>query len=410
MSGTVSVLDNQPVGEQLPSQRNSPAHFQAEIIRSVEGFQALQPEWERLYERTNCYNPMLSFEWAAACQAHLCSESPLCVVTVRVEGELVGVAPLRVDRIAGFRVLRFLGKGQSPYLGFLVAPEHPDAEGAILEALGRAAGSWDMLWLQQLHEHFTQLHLRPIPRSLRGEVGDVPWKGSAFTRVEGDWDALCAEGPNWLKRVWRKVRKFEREGGSIERYIGAEAAAHEDERSYVEERSWKADYGQPAELRRRVANLYREAFTTLGKRGEMELWIARLNGEPIACAVNFLTPDRLWMMRSAYQENFAKLGAGAVLDILAIQKSWEEGRCEYDYLCGAEGYKDERTSDVRPMKQLIVYPPTLRGRLAFATLIAARRSLQRSKTARAMVDYLLWIRKCPKALLPWSDVKRSRVH
>lgn len=410
MSGTASALESQPAGEKLRRKVSQPTRYETELIRTVEGFRALQTEWERLYEQTSCYNPMLSFEWAAACQAHLCPELPLCIVTARVEGELVAVAPLRIDRIMGFRVLRFLGKGQSPYIGFLVSPDHPEAEGELLEALGRSSGAWDMLWLQQLHEEFTKLHQRPIPASLRGEVGDVPWKGSSYVMVEGDWDALCAEGPNWLKRVWRKVRKFEREGGTIERYIGDEATAYEDDRVYVEERSWKADYGQPAELRRRVGNLYREAFTTLGKRGEIELWIARLNGEPVACAVNLLTPDRLWLCRSAYQEKFSKLGAGAVLDILAIEKSWQEGRREYDYLSGAEEYKDERTNAVRPLKQLILYPPTLRGRLAFEALIGARRNLQKSKTARAVVEYLLWIRKCPKALLFWSGVKRSRVH
>jgi CelD/BcsL family acetyltransferase involved in cellulose biosynthesis len=353
---------------------------------------------------------MLSYEWAAACHAHLCPDSPLCVVVARVAGELVAVAPLRIDRVMGFRVLRFLGKGQSPYIGFLVSPEHREAEGAILEALGKSSGEWDMMWLQQLHEEFTGVHMRPIPKSLRGEVGDVPWKGSSYTAVDGGWDALCAEGPNWLKRVSRKVRKFEREGGTIERYFGEEALAHEEERVYVEERSWKADYGQPAELRRRVGNLYREAFVTLGKRSEIELWIARMNGEPVAYAVNFLTPDRLWLVRSAYQEQYSKLGAGAVLDIVAIEKSWEEGRREYDYLCGAEEYKTERTTAVRDMKQLLLYPPTLRGRLAFGAIIAARRNLQRSKVTRAVVNYALWIRKCPKALLFWTGVKRSRVH
>jgi CelD/BcsL family acetyltransferase involved in cellulose biosynthesis len=99
-----------------------------------------------------------------------------------------------------------------------------------------------------------------------------------------------------------------------------------------------------------------------------------------------------------------------VLDIIAIEKSWEEGRREYDYLCGAEEYKTERTTAVRDMKQLLLYPPTLRGRLAFGAIIAARRNLQRSKVTRKVLDYALWIRKCPKALLFWSGVKRSRVH
>ena len=62
----------------------------------------------------------------------------------RSEGRLIAVAPLRLECHAGFRVLRFIGKGLSPYIGFLHAPEHPDAETRLLEGLARHGRHWDV--------------------------------------------------------------------------------------------------------------------------------------------------------------------------------------------------------------------------------------------------------------------------
>jgi CelD/BcsL family acetyltransferase involved in cellulose biosynthesis len=384
--------------------------YRVEILRTDEAFRALEPEWRDLYLETGRANPMLSYEWAAACRRHLCPEAALLVLAARTGGRLVGVAPLWIDRKYGARIVRFLGKGVTPYVGFLAARDHLDVESALLNELGRVPFEWDLLLLQQLAEPFTRLHCAPIPKSLRGVVEDVPWQGSAYVRWDGDWESLRAGGPGWLKREWRKVRRLEREGGGVRCYSGCEAVEQAGILQYVEDRSWKGRYGYPVSHRRSVNALMAETFETMAPRGEVQLWVARLREEPVAYAVSYKTPERLWLFRHSYQEQYAGLGAGVVLDLLAIRQAWDEGIREFDYLSGGEPYKADRTDAVRPLKQLILHSPTVRGYLAFALLIGPRRFMERYPKVRALLEHLALVRKCPRVLMPGSGVVRDRIH
>src|SRR5207237_8613559 len=177
-----------------------------------------------------------------------------------------------------------------------------------------------------------------------------------------DWEVLRAEGPMWLGFMDKKVRKFERTGGVFERLTGAEAAARVEQVEQIEANSWQGRYGhsQSVETRSQVMGLLRPSLSSLGERGEMELWLAWLNGEPIAYEVNILTPERLWLYRGAYHEEHRKYGAGSVVDYLSVRQAWQEGRREFDYMSGAEPYKVERTEAVRPLHQLCLFPKTAR--------------------------------------------------
>src|SRR5437588_11010142 len=85
--------------------------YDIEIARTEEHLRALEPEWTRLYVQSRPRNPFVSYEWAMACWHHLCTGAEPFIVTARTGGRLVGVAPLRLERHFGLRVLRFIGKG-----------------------------------------------------------------------------------------------------------------------------------------------------------------------------------------------------------------------------------------------------------------------------------------------------------
>src|SRR4051794_33979942 len=142
--------------QQAPRARSGrrPRAYEIELIRTEDQLRSLRSEWTNLYLKSRPLNPFVSHEWSTACWHHLCPDAGLFVVTARAAGRLVGVAPLRIERHGGFRVLRFLGKGLSPYVGFLRSAEHPDVDGGLLEGLGRHREHWDLLLLNQLASPF----------------------------------------------------------------------------------------------------------------------------------------------------------------------------------------------------------------------------------------------------------------
>jgi CelD/BcsL family acetyltransferase involved in cellulose biosynthesis len=104
----------------------------------------------------------------------------------------------------------------------------------------------------------------------------------------------------------------------------------------------------------------------------MQLWLASLGGRPAAYKIDFVLSDRLWVYQLGYDRDFQKASVGSFLGYVGIEQAWRAGVREYDYLSGDEPYKAERTTASRKICDLAIHSRTIRGRVAFALLLAPR--------------------------------------
>jgi CelD/BcsL family acetyltransferase involved in cellulose biosynthesis len=344
--------------------------YELTVIRTNAEFQALEPEWTRLYEGTSPRNPFLSYGWTHACWTTVCPGARLFILTARADGRLVGIAPLVLERQVGFRVVRFIADSRSDYLGFLQAVERPEVEGVLLEELARLRRHWDLAVLRQLSDTFSALMGAPIPGELRHQR--IEGTVALYLSFPGDWEALCKEGPPQLRHAKRPARKFAKERGTVERITDRDVLRHVGEIIEVEARSWKVRDGvtrfQPGPGER----LLRAVLGALGARGEVELWLARMEERPVAFLINLLTPERIYYYQGAYHEEYKKYYPGGVLHLHAMERAWNDGVREYDFMRGGAAYKADWTNGVRPVSYQALYPPTLRGRMAYQVLLALR--------------------------------------
>ncbi len=350
-----------------------------ELIRDESRLVDLGADWNSLYESSRPRNPFLSHSWVVACWHNLCDGAELHVLTARSEGRLVGIAPLRCDRELGFRVLRFIGNGWSDYQGFLVDPDMPEVESELLTELERRRCEWDLAVLRQLSNDYTGL----VDELKAPGLGTATCEGeiSPYFTFPGDWQQLYANGPGWLKRHAKYLRRFERDGGTYVRLTGSEAAARMDEVVRVEAHSWKLSAGvarmQPGPGER----LMREALETVG---EMELWLAHLEGQPAGFQISFVTESRIWIYQCAFDERFPKSSVGGILAYLSIERAWNLGVREYDYLSGDEAYKAGRTDRSRALTYRALYPQAARGYAAYGLLLAPRWRLKQVGAVRSL--------------------------
>lgn len=360
--------------------------YEIELIDTDSGLCALAAEWSQLHARSTPRNPFLSYEWTVACRQHHCPRTELFVLAARERGELVGVAPLRRDHSLGFRVLRFIGDGRSDYLGFLHAASHPEVPAALLDHLQELQGEWNLAVLRQLAEPYSELAETLVPEYLRSQ--EVEGTVAPHLTFSGDWDALLATGPGWLKRMAKASRKWVKDGGTTVRVPGEEAAQYVEQIAEVEAHSWKGEEGVARFQPGPGQELLRQALSTLAPRGEMELWLAWKDDRPVAFEINFLAPGRIWLYQGAYRTEFRKYSPGGVLDFLSIERAWKDGAREYDFMSGDEPYKAERTVAERPIRYRALHPADVRGHLAYGLLVAPRWKLKGYPPAR--VAHQLW--------------------
>ncbi len=349
--------------------------YQFELVRSEAGFRELESDWRALYSAAHVHNPFWSYDWVSSCRATIGVRTTPYVLTLRRDGRLVGVAPLRVMRERGFRVLRFIGDRRSDYQGFLLSPGEPQLEGLLLEELARRSGEWDLALLRQLNDERTGLEHASVPASLRARSSAST--RAPYLRLPGDWAEFCKRGPPSVRRAIRAERKFLREGGTVERVVGEGMAQHLEALADVEARSWKARRGrlylQPGPIRA----LLREALERLGPRGEMEIWLARMDGRPVAFLLNFVTPEQVCFYLGAYDDHYRRYFPGGILHYRCLQRMWEAGLREYDLLSGEEPYKYDWASEARVLRHRGLFPARLRGYLAYAVLLGLRWYLKR---------------------------------
>lgn len=358
---TLSICD-----QRAPQPAPAPASLVFHLLETEAEWREIHSEWDRLYQEHAPRNPFLSREWTEACWERVRPRCKPFVITARAGHQLVGLASLCLEWRWGFRVLRFIGDGRSDYLGFLCRADRPDAELALWAEVARLRNRWDLALLRYLAAPYSLLLQHPVPEGVSGCQSEP--RAVAYAPCPGS-GAPAEQLPGWLSRMPKKVRKWERLGGSARRYTGPAALAQLATVTAIEARSWKGRQRTGRFQTGTGRQFLHRIVSGLAVREEVELWIAYAGAVPIAFELNLLPPGAVWLYQGAYDEEYRKLGAGSILEFVSIQRAAAAGAQEYDYLTGEESYKDERTSAQRTLRHLALYPNTLRGRLARQVLL-----------------------------------------
>ena len=122
-------------------------------------------------------------------------------------------------------------------------------------------------------------------------------------------------------------------------------------------------------------------FDSVSLQREIDVWIARLDGVPVAYLLNFIRSGRASYYQGAYDQNFAAYSPGTILHYCAIERTWHQGGHEYNFMMGDEAWKMQWTNGVRILRQLVLFPKTLKGFLAYLTLAAPRTCARRLRRA-----------------------------
>jgi CelD/BcsL family acetyltransferase involved in cellulose biosynthesis len=344
--------------------------FVVKLIRTEEGLKGLAADWIQLHEKVLPRNPFLSYEWSINYWQYLCPPCTPFLLTVWHDSVLVGLLPLRLERKWGFRLLRFLADGRSDYLGFLVAPNHDSVFEVLTESLYQHTREWDCCFLRKLHDRYTAQDLTSAGEGYR--VVQVNSGVAPYLSLSGDWNELCSKGPSQIRQAQRKLKKFKRQGGTVERSAGADCRFLCEQIKRIEYNSWKSSTNVAKFQTVNEQKMLAQVLDTFGSRDEVEVWLARLHAEPIAFLINFLTPERTLFYQTAYDEKYGEHSPGTILCFLAVEKTWKAGLREFDFMDGPEPFKKRWTNNERELKKLVIFPKSLRGYLGFIALAVDR--------------------------------------
>jgi CelD/BcsL family acetyltransferase involved in cellulose biosynthesis len=300
-----------------------------------EQIEGLEPEWRVLLPQTSANMVFVSPTWLRVWWQEFGAGRELLLLSVRREGELVGVAPLMRDDDC----LCFAGDTQiCDYMDVVAAPGEAEAVvSAVLRSLGEEP--WRELVLWAVPEGSPTLDaLKAAAPALDFRVDIEPEDVCPRLKLPATWELYLA-GLRKKDRheLRRKLRKLS-QGGDVRLETIAQPA---DVEAALDDflRLHRSRADKAAFMTEEMARFFRVIVAALAAEAQVELIFLSLGGVRVAAVLCFCDSDESLLYNSGYDPDYAYLSVGLLSKALALRKAIEEGKRRFDFLRGPEPYK-----------------------------------------------------------------------
>lgn len=323
--------------------------FTYSLISDRAGFDALEDDWNRLFDRSGrstqgfqTFNWM--WHWAnhyLAPAAHRRPANRLAIVTLRHHGELVLVWPLVMERTAGLDCLTWMGAPVSQY-GDVLADE------SVVD-LDLIAASWtfilarlapDIVRLRKVREDATIAAFLAGIGATTTEHQRAPYLNLAsapdFATYEQRYSAKARKN---RRRQWRRLE--ERGATAFATHSGGEAARELATLALSLKRAWLKDRGHtsPALSDPRMTKFIADSAEGGIRDTGCRVSALQSAGEAAAIEIAFACKGRLLVHVIVYGLKFDKAGTGNLLVEESARRAKAEGIETFDLLAPGDAYK-----------------------------------------------------------------------
>lgn len=294
--------------------------IRVDVIDSLKGLEELVPEWCGLYHCCPRATPFQSPQWLVPWTRHLFKGGEIWAVTLRVQGELIGFAPLFCWGI-GRRSVSFLGAGITDYGDLLCKPGTEDqCVSALWSVLSSREDRWNVLDLQEVPSGSALLKGCRLEQCSVCPVLDLStYPGSMDPKHRSD-----------LHRAHNRLSK--------RACVEFEMAGEENLMRLMED-FFLLHAARWGKLDDSIQQFHREVAAQFAVSGQLRLCVLRIEGMRAAAIYSFTNGPVLYCYLSGFDPAMAKLSPGAVLLSWLIQRELEAGAEEVNFLRHPEAYK-----------------------------------------------------------------------
>jgi len=349
--------------------------IQFDEVTTLEGFRALEPEWNALLQRSAADTIYLTWEYLTTWWEVFGKTRELWILTARDEGgKLIGLAPLMVG--PGNRMRQFLheltfigGHGDSTcecqdfivekgreeevvrmFLGKIKNADHPKWN--FLAFPITVADSLTMTLAGQSLEKWGALRLRD--------------REAPFCAFTGSWEEyLQSRSSKFRSTVRNRIKKIQTQHRT-ELKVGGQDLALDEALLHVVKLSssrWGDDMEAFHSLK--FLEFHRRLIPRLAARGWVLLLVLMVDGAPAAGRYDYLYGGKVWGFQGGWDPAFARLSIGLVMNALTFQWAIQHhGITEYDFGADTSRYKSEWSNGSRLLKDIyMAHPQSLPARV-----------------------------------------------
>jgi CelD/BcsL family acetyltransferase involved in cellulose biosynthesis len=344
-----------------------------EWLNEPERFARLGAEWERMLPADA--RPFDCHDWYVAWHGAFAGDDGLRVCLAWDGERLEGALPL-LERSR--RSLAAMANVHTPVFR-PVGRSAAGVEAVVEAALAAGTGHVELPALPAGDPSVAVLDEAATAAGRRHVVS--PQHVSPIVELTGSYEEWReASKPRWgapLERFRRKMaRDHEAELSIVEPAVDLEA---ELARGFaVEASGWKGEEGTAILSDERTLAFYREVARRFADRGELRLSRIVLDGEWAAFDLCLLHRDRLYLLKTGFDERFRKLAPGLVMRLSIVERCFELGLEAHELLGDESEWKRKFATAERAHVGFHAYERGLIGSVGYTYRAAARPLLKRA--------------------------------
>jgi CelD/BcsL family acetyltransferase involved in cellulose biosynthesis len=356
-----------------PAQEIAAPSLTVNCICDLEQFYAIQPEWDRLVERSDADPVFLSHTWLRTWWECFGDGRKLHIILVWADRSLIGAAPLMQSTgwTCGIplRRLEAIYNYHTPRFDFLIAERHDEVYAEIWKELSQPDGPWDAVILAQLPE------ASPTLAALCQHAACADWRygywhspPSPVVPLDGGYETVISRQKPKERYSLRKRLIRLSELGEVE----LEAITERDRVAEVmpdvlriEAAAWKGENGTAMNCDRSVAEFYTRLAERTADLGWLRIYFLKLGDKRIALDYTLYKNLTVYAVKIGYDPEYHAYSPGHLLLQKILQRACAEGYDEYDFLGGDDGWKYIWTQEVRRHEWLFLFRNRLRPSFAY---------------------------------------------
>lgn len=310
----------------------------------------LEDEWNELLANSASHVPFLRSEylaewWATRGGGEWPDDAELAIITAREDGRLIGIAPLFIAEHEEKKQLLLLGSIEiSDYLDLICRNE--DTARFCRELLVYLKDNYHEaeeiagLDLYNIVEDSPTLDaLETAAHELGMQLEKHKLQHSPYIPLPGDWETyLQSLDKKQRHEIRRKMRRAGEGQETVEVYITSDTGRLEDDmEDFLElmaQDEEKEDFLSPL-MREQMKSIMRCAFS----ESCLQLAFLVIGGNKTAAYLSFDFLNRIWVYNSGLDRRYMAYSPGWVLLGHLLQLAIEQGKEEFDFMRGDEGYK-----------------------------------------------------------------------
>ena len=352
--------------------------LKVEAIKTIQEFQNLREDWNYLLSASKADNIFLTWEWLFTWWEVYGVNKELCILLIKEEDKLIGIAPLMItkENVVGIpvRLLKFIGSEKvcSEYLDLItISGRESELLSLFIQYINQNNNLWDVLLINDITEDSPTVKffsdkanfyknnilkrrstINPyihLPKTIEEFYQKLGSKRRSDVKVKSN--KLAAEH----QVSYHEIIDKESLGKCFEIFVN------------LHQTLWN-ERGFPGVFKREsFLNFHRAIAERFFEHGWLKLFFLNIDNNPAAALYGFQYRDKFYYYQSGFNPKWKIYGIGKLLLTKTITEAINTNLQEYDFLRGGAQYKSQFAINFRHNLEIVIIRKNFKSRLYIST-------------------------------------------